>query len=66
MKCKTQSLPTSADYKYLTLGGFELFGIYSIDGRTSVKLKENNRKVTCIHIAKFTFYSLLRFTIYIC
>ena len=62
MKCKTSS---NNAYKVLMLGGFELYGVYSIDGRTSAKLKENIAKFTCCCIAKFTFYSLLRFTIYI-
>ena len=60
--CKTSSC-TSANWLFLS--GIEVFGVYSIDGRTSVKVKENNQRVTCIPVSKFTFYSLLRFTIYI-
>ena len=51
-------------YKYLLLGGFELFGLYSIDGRTLSK-NRRNRANTCGRCTNIRLYSIILFTIYI-
>ena len=57
MVCKTPSIDSN---KFLMLGGIDIFGLYSIDGRTSIKLKCK----TCGHRIGFSFYSKLLFSIY--
>ena len=63
METKTRSCSWSSN-DCLLLGGFDVFGVYSFDGRTS--LKKNKRQITCFASFRFSFYSIIRFTIYVC
>ena len=59
------STAPSCSIWYLTLCGFELTGIYSLDGRTAAK-KKRNHFVTCAPSSSFSLYSVLIFVVYAC
>ena len=46
--------PSCSNDWWILLGGFEVFGLYSIDGRITAKA----RKITIVHFNRLPFYSM--------
>ena len=66
---RMMSLATSSTQNnwWIFSGGFEVFGIYSIDGITPSTIRKRKRMMrTCVPINRLSFYSSLLFTLYIC
>ena len=64
---RMMSITPSNDGWHLMSAGFELFGIYSTDGKTPATIKKNRKRMrTCVPINKISFYCTIMFTTFIC